>query len=307
MVHGRILLVDDERDLLEILGEFLQDEGFEVATASDGVEALALLAQDPAFDLLLSDINMPHMKGFELIERAKQLYPALKSALITAYDINSYIDLAQRYNIGNIIAKTSPFNFKDFLVHVQSLVTGDIFGLEKHFTPRQIQGTLTITHSSQIESAIQTLFALYSQFPRAERVKTALRELVVNAVYYGAKNEDGARKDEWKLDVALAEDEYVFIQYMGDAERIGISIIDQKGKLKKADVLYWLERNISRDPISGLVKSLDDEHGRGLFISREFIDSLIINIAPGKRTEIIILNYLQQTYKGFKPLIINEL
>ena len=78
-------------------------------------------------------------------------------------------------------------------------------------------------------------------------------------------------------------------------------------KLKKSDVLYWLERNISRDPETGLVKSLDDEHGRGLFISREFIDSLIINIKLQEKTEIILLNYFKEKYKGFKPLIINEL
>jgi len=305
--RGRILLVDDEPDLLDVLGEFLQDEGFTVVTAQDGVHALEILGNDPSFDLLLSDINMPRMKGFELIGRVHEQYPSLKSALITAYDINSYIELAKTHGIGNIIAKTSPFNFTDFLNNVTAWVSGDVFGLEKHFARGTEKDRITLTHSKQIEPAIQKLFTKQVKHPRADRVKTALREIVVNAVYYGAREEDGSKKDEWVLDVELSPSEVVTIDAMEDKEKAGIAIVDQKGKLKKQDVLFWLERNITRDPRTGLIKSLDDEHGRGLFITREFIDSLIINIEPNKRTEVILLNYLQDKYKGFKPLIINEL
>jgi CheY-like chemotaxis protein len=304
---GKILLVDDEPDLLDVLGEYLEDIGYSVVTAGDGLAALNVLEKDSTFDLLLSDINMPRMKGFELITEARKRYPALKSALITAYDINSYIELAQKHNVGNIISKTSPFNFVDFRANVDGWISGDIFGLERYFRLEAQKGRLTLTHSRQIEAAIQELFALHVSHPKAERVKTALREIVVNAVYYGARSEDGANKDDWVLDVDLQPDEYVYIDWAFDKEKIGIAINDQKGKLRKSDVLFWLERNISRDPATGLVKSLEDEHGRGLFITREFIDSLIINIIPGKRTEVILINYLQDKYKGFKPLIINEL
>ena len=304
---GRILLVDDEPDLLDILGEYLEEKGFSVATAADGLKALEVLAADQNFDLLLSDINMPRMKGFELIHEARKRYPRLKTALITAYDINSYIELAQKYNVGNIIAKTSPFNFNDLRVNVTNWISGDIFGVEKYFAPGVQKETLTLTHSRDIEPFIQRIFDLHQKHPRVERVKTALREIVVNAVYYGARQEDGAKKDEWVLDVELKPEEYVFIEPITDGEKIGISIVDQKGRLKKSDVLFWLERNIVRDPKTGLIKSLDDEHGRGLFITREFIDTLAINVDPGKRTEVVLLNYLKEKFKGYKPLIINEL
>lgn len=304
---GRILLVDDEPDLLEILGDFLSDKGFTVVLAPDGAEALQILSRDPAFDLLLSDINMPRMKGFELLARARALYPGLKSALITAYDINSYIDLAKEHDVGNIIAKTSPFNFNDFLTCVTAWVSGDVFGLARHFKPGTAVERTVLTHSRQIEPVIHKLFAERIRHPRADRVKTALREIVVNAVYYGARQEDGAKKDEWLLDVELAPDEHVFLEYAEDAEKFGIAVIDQKGRLKKSDVLFWLERNIGRDPKTGLIKSLDDEHGRGLFITREFIDSLIINVERGRRTEIILMSYFEGKYKGFKPLLINEI
>ena len=57
-----------EPDFLDVVGEFLGDEGYAVATALNGRAALDILAAGPAFDLLLSDINMPGMSGFEFIE-----------------------------------------------------------------------------------------------------------------------------------------------------------------------------------------------------------------------------------------------
>ena len=86
MPLGRILLADDEQDLLDVLSEFLEDEGYQVVTANDGVAALEILARDSRFDLLLSDINMPRMKGFELISESRKRYPAVKCGLITAYE-----------------------------------------------------------------------------------------------------------------------------------------------------------------------------------------------------------------------------
>jgi CheY-like chemotaxis protein len=305
--QGRILVVDDELDLLDILGDFLQEQGYGVAMAVDGLRALELLREDSGFDLVLSDINMPRMKGFELIHNIRLEYPRIKTALLTAYDVNSYIELAKKYDIGNIIAKTSPFNFNDLRINVRRWITGDIFGLEKCFDPGVQKQTQVITHSNQIERLVQNIFELHQKQPRIDRVKTALREVVVNAVFYGARQEDGSKKDDWVLDVALEPSEHVSVDYASDEGKLGIAIIDQKGRLKKSDVLYWLERNTVRDSKTGFIKSLDDEHGRGLFISREFIDTLVINVDPGKKTEVILLNYFKGNYKGYKPLIINEL
>jgi len=64
----RILLVDDEFDMLDMLGEVFRENGYAVETAENGIEALRVLARG-SFDLLLSDINMPQMKGFELRAR----------------------------------------------------------------------------------------------------------------------------------------------------------------------------------------------------------------------------------------------
>ncbi len=65
----RILVVDDELSVRDSLKEWLEEEGFSVAMAASGPEALQMLAVEP-FQLMLTDIKMPEMDGVELLKRA---------------------------------------------------------------------------------------------------------------------------------------------------------------------------------------------------------------------------------------------
>ncbi|MEK7474565.1 MAG: HD domain-containing phosphohydrolase [Candidatus Coatesbacteria bacterium] len=67
--QARILVVDDDADMREFLSEVLSGEGHMVSVAADGTEALAIVT--PAFDLILADLGMPGMDGFELIARVR--------------------------------------------------------------------------------------------------------------------------------------------------------------------------------------------------------------------------------------------
>jgi CheY-like chemotaxis protein len=79
----RILIVDDERNVLKALDEILRDEGYEVRTASSGPEALKLAA-DFRPHLLLTDLRLPGMNGLELIAAVRQLAPAPTALLMSA-------------------------------------------------------------------------------------------------------------------------------------------------------------------------------------------------------------------------------
>lgn len=72
MVNGYVLLVDDERDVLQVLGDVLDAEGFRTALASDGADALAQIASRGVPSLVVCDANMPTMGGTELIQRLRQ-------------------------------------------------------------------------------------------------------------------------------------------------------------------------------------------------------------------------------------------
>ena len=69
--RASLLIVDDDEILLESLEESLEREGFRTRTASDGIDALMLIAKE-SFDLVLSDINMPNLDGFQLLKQMKQ-------------------------------------------------------------------------------------------------------------------------------------------------------------------------------------------------------------------------------------------
>jgi CheY-like chemotaxis protein len=85
MSTGPILLAEDEAMLRIIAVEMLEDAGFKVFEAGDGVEALELLKANPEISLLVSDIKMPRMDGYALVEAGLQIKPDLKVLLMTGY------------------------------------------------------------------------------------------------------------------------------------------------------------------------------------------------------------------------------
>jgi DNA-binding response OmpR family regulator len=65
--HARVLVIDDEEDMRAVSSTILRDAGYEVTTAADGIEALMRLGS-ASFDLILSDVDMPNLDGFKLLE-----------------------------------------------------------------------------------------------------------------------------------------------------------------------------------------------------------------------------------------------
>ena len=80
----KILIVDDEPDTILILQDRLEMEGYEVVTATDGAEALELIDQDLP-DLVLLDIQMPHLDGIETLTHIHEKYPGLLVLMLTAH------------------------------------------------------------------------------------------------------------------------------------------------------------------------------------------------------------------------------
>lgn len=94
-----------------MISDFLRDsESYNVLEAENGKEALEILKNNKT-DLVISDINMPEMKGFDLLKEIKERFPLIKRVLITAYNVEDYLNLALKYDIGNIFVKTAPLIF----------------------------------------------------------------------------------------------------------------------------------------------------------------------------------------------------
>jgi CheY-like chemotaxis protein len=84
-----VLVAEDEAMLRIVAVETLRDDGFTVFEAGDGVSALDILRGHPEIDLLISDIKMPRLGGYELAQNALELRPDLKVLFMTGYSTES--------------------------------------------------------------------------------------------------------------------------------------------------------------------------------------------------------------------------
>jgi len=91
-MEGHILIIDDEASLRQTMARILQRVGYEVTTAADGQEGLALITEH-SFDLVYSDIRMPDMSGLDLLKTVHERFPELPVILFTAQpDLNSAVE-----------------------------------------------------------------------------------------------------------------------------------------------------------------------------------------------------------------------
>ncbi len=109
----KILVVDDDQDLRENLGEILSDAGFTVDLAEDGQQAMVQLETGPCA-LVLLDSVMPGMDGMETLTLIKHLYPKTRVIMLTAFStVDSAVE-AMRKGADDYITK--PFKINDLLV-----------------------------------------------------------------------------------------------------------------------------------------------------------------------------------------------
>lgn len=81
---AKILIVDDELSIVEVLKSLLSREGHVISTSSNGKDALKQL-KEQVFDLLITDIRLPEIDGISLLRRARELQSHLAVIVITAY------------------------------------------------------------------------------------------------------------------------------------------------------------------------------------------------------------------------------
>lgn len=109
----KILLVDDEKDVLHTLAEGLRasDGAFEVLTAENGKKALEIFRNGHKVDLLVTDIEMPVMDGFELLAHVKKDFPAIPVIVITGLITPKIKE--QLKTIGDHICIEKPISFME--------------------------------------------------------------------------------------------------------------------------------------------------------------------------------------------------
>jgi DNA-binding response OmpR family regulator len=121
MSARRILIVDDEELLRELLANSLRRAGYEVQTAPSGEAALAIFAQLPA-DLLLVDIRMPDMNGYDFCRIIRQ-QSDVPIILLTSLDTPEA--MVDGYGVGADDYITKPFKLREVEARIQALLRRD--------------------------------------------------------------------------------------------------------------------------------------------------------------------------------------
>ena len=113
---ARILIVDDEPTILNLLNKILIGQGYDATPTSNGEKALQLL-QTEKFDLMISDINMTPVNGMELLRKASQAWPDMGVIMLTAYGTVSTAVEAMKEGAVDYITK--PFKLDELVLTVQ--------------------------------------------------------------------------------------------------------------------------------------------------------------------------------------------
>lgn len=116
----KILIVDDEQDLCEILSFNLQSEGYETDTALSAEEALALVDGGRRYDLLLLDVMMDKMSGFEMAATLRERGDNTPVVFLTARDAHD--DEMEGFGAGADDYITKPFSFDTVLARVKAVL-----------------------------------------------------------------------------------------------------------------------------------------------------------------------------------------
>lgn len=115
----QILIVDDERDIIEVVKRYLEKEGYTTYIAHDGVEALNLYKQH-AIDLIITDIMMPQMDGYEVMDEVLQQDEHIPFIFISAK--NQEADRIYSLTLGADDYLTKPFSPRELTLRVKNLL-----------------------------------------------------------------------------------------------------------------------------------------------------------------------------------------
>jgi DNA-binding response OmpR family regulator len=274
----RLLIVDDDPSIHELVQAMLAGHGWEADSASSGEEALARL-RTSAYDVLLVDILMPGMDGLELLGQLRAGYPDTPVVMMTFKNTPDHVMGSLRREAAAYVSK--PFSRDTLLstLHVASSnsVLGDdikILSDQPHWISLQIR--CRIATADRLTQFVRELPSDLEPDQR-EQIATAFRELLLNAVEHGGH---------------LDPDKTVDLSYIRTARSIVYYIRDPGAGFSMNTLAHAAIANTDQEPFRHLELRRQmgiRPGGFGLLMTKSFADELIYS---AKGNEVILIKYL---------------
>ena len=123
----RVLVVDDETVIAQLIADMLSGEGYDVDTAPDGIVALARLAEQ-RYDVVLSDLRMPELDGFGLFREIEARHPEVLRRFMFITGTSEHTDYHGFIDEVSVPVLTKPFDMMELFRLVQELAAGHPVG-----------------------------------------------------------------------------------------------------------------------------------------------------------------------------------
>lgn len=185
----RILVVDDEQIIRESLSFILKKEGYSVEDAPNGRDALTRHEANP-FDIIITDIEMPEMKGVELLKQIRQRTPQALVIIITAFASVETAIAALREGASDYILK--PINFDDLLYRVKKLLEYRSLAIENSLLRQELQRKYDFDQIIGQSGPMKRIFEVIGRVASSdgtvliEGKSGTGKELVARAIHYNS-------------------------------------------------------------------------------------------------------------------------
>ena len=275
----RILIVDDDPDVHNLLKVALREDDREIVSAFDGLEGLELVTQEP-WDLVITDVIMPGMDGMALLEQIHQLRPATRVVVMTVANTAENIVAAIRDHAFTWFGK--PFTMEAVREMVERALTSHPADDDIEVISASPQW-LGLRLRCKIETAariVQFLREMEKGLPADEKenVAAAFREILLNAIEHG-----GGSDPDKSVIITYVRTERALLYYVRDPGQ-GFSF----SHLKHAAVSNSAEapmQHIETRQQMGLRAG-----GFGILMTRSLVDDLIYNEMGN---EVLMIKYLK--------------
>ncbi len=192
-MNAKILVVDDEPSIREFLEIMLKKEGYEVTCGEDGQQAIDILKKK-SFDMVVSDMQMPHVTGLELLHHVNLNYPDILFMIITAFGTTeSAVEVMKKGAYDYI---TKPFKIDEVRINIQNALKSKHLERENRSLKRELQKEF---HFQNLVGNSDVMHNIYGVIERVSKSPTNVlitgesgtgKEMVAKAVHYNGPFKD---------------------------------------------------------------------------------------------------------------------